>query len=150
MKAFTLCAIVAFVFIPSSYAAYTESIAVPIEEAWQAASEVLKTQGIEHADPKKHELVSRWITDQVVRRRGIFKKIMSQEYERRYRLKMTLREKFPATEIKIRGTFEEKPVHSPLITPWSKLKPSSSEFEIERLYFMKILQQLEVSRKKHV
>lgn len=127
--------------------AYTDQITVKTEEAWAAAQTVLKSKGFQRIDEKNLTLESKWITDRVVRSRGLFKKFASQTYERRYRLTVKITRRDYDTEIEVTGKFQERPVETNQhLILWRKYRPEGSDYDIERQTFMQILNRLELAR----
>ena len=128
---------------PPLVSAYMDDVkGVTAEEAWQATLKVLGTKGVQKADKNKKFIQSRWVEDEVVRRNSLFKDVTSQDYLRRSRMKISFNELPDRVEIKITGSFEEKPKQSPPQAPWRKLKTRVEDYELEHALFMRILTQL--------
>jgi uncharacterized lipoprotein len=128
--------------------AYTDQVTVKAEEAWQAAQEVLKQSGLKKVDETKKTLETKWIHDRVVRRgKGVFKNITSQTYDRRYRLTVRIVQRPFDTEIEVKGFFQERPVTgNPNHLLWKKVRPQIDDLDVERTFFMRILNRLELAR----
>ena len=144
-KTHILLLILFFLLSPHALASYSDAIYVPQSEVWDAAKKVLGQKSFKKDDPKKGELETNWIEDQVVRRRGLLKKIASKVYGRRYRIKLNLKQEKELTHVDIEGVFQEKSLDS-VNSIWRKIKPESEDYEIERTLFKKILHQIEVNR----
>ncbi len=139
--------LIAALGLQSSFAfAYTDDVRAGIEEGWQAADKVFAPVGIHKKDEKKKSMESRWLEDEVIRKNHLFKDITSQAYRRRYRMKVSLTEAGEDIRIRVTGEFEEKPKQSPVTAPWRKLKPEMQDYDLERVYFMRILAQMAKAR----
>lgn len=129
--------------------AYTEEVGLKIDQVWPAVKATFESTGISKADDSKKVLRTKWIYDQVVRRGKYLKDIISQKYDRRYRLKVTLTENYYFTKIEIRGAFQERSLSVAPETPWRSVKPKNADLEVERAYFFRILKQLERMKKEN-
>ena len=130
--------------------AYTDKMAVETPEVWKAVQAVAAPYGVRKADSKKYEIETRWIQDLVVRSRGLWKKLGTGEnMQRRYRVKIRLKEEPYATEVGIHGVFQERSYGSGPAIPWRNIKPESEDYAVERDFFFKILKQLETTRKQN-
>src|SRR3989338_7550095 len=132
--------------LPSLAFAYTDDVQAGIDEVWQAAGKVFSPAGIHKADENKKYLESRWMEDEVIRKNHLFKDITSQVYRRHYRMKISLSEAGENVQIGVKGDFEEKPKQSPVTAPWRKLKPEMQDYDLERVFFMRILAQMAKAR----
>ena len=127
--------------------AYVDQVNVKAEEVWAAAQEVLKTYGFKKVDAQARRLETKWITDRVVRSRGLLKKYASKTYERRYQIIVTVQQRDYDSEVSVRGVFQERPLENKQqLYLWKKYKPESADYDIERQTFMSILNRLELSR----
>lgn len=126
--------------------AYSDEISAPLEEVWQGVQEAMKPYGIKKMDRDKNEIQSRWIEDRVKRSRGLLKRVASQLYARRYRLKVRLKPLAHLTAVNVRGTFEERPLDSAPAVHWRSYKLQSSDYEVERDFFMQLLKTLQSRR----
>ncbi len=126
--------------------AYSDEISAPLEEVWQGVQETLKPYGIKNMNRDQGEIQSRWIQDRVKRSRGLLRKIASQIYARRYRLKVRLKPAAYLTTIEIRGTFEERPLDSPPAAQWRNYELQPVDYDVERDFFMQLLKTLEGRR----
>lgn len=133
----------------SSGYAYSEEIGLKIDPVWLAVQETFKPIGISKANESKKVLTTKWIYDQVVRRGKFLKEIISQKYDRRCRIKVTLIENYLFTKIEVRGIFQERSLAVSPETPWRSVKPKSADLEVERAYFFRILSQLEKMKKEN-
>lgn len=139
--------LIAVLALPTSFAfAYTDDVKTEVEEAWQAAGKVFTPIGIHKMDEKKKYIESRWMEDEVVRKNHLFKDITSQAYRRRYRIKVRLTESGENVQVRVTGEFEERPKQSPVTAPWRKLKPEMQDYDLERVFFMRILSQMAKAR----
>lgn len=129
--------------------AYSEEIGLKIDPVWLAVQETFKPIGIAKANESKKVLTTKWIYDQVVRRGKYFKEIISQKYDRRYRMKITLIENYLFTKIEVKGVYQERSLGVSPETPWRQVKPKAADLEVERAYFFKILSQLEKLKKEN-
>ena len=125
---------------------YSDEIAVPIDEVWQAATHVLSPRGIRKADAKKREIETQWVEDQAVRASGLLKRYASRVVRRRHRVKVKLIEGANATQVILKGNFQIKSLDTPPGVPWESAKPQSGDYDVERDAFMKILKKIETDR----
>ena len=137
-----------FLAFPSFLGAYSDEIAVPADEVWQAANQAAQPYGVQKADAGKKEIETRWIEDQVVRSSGLLKRFASQVVRRRYRLKIRLSQGTHTTTVRIQGIFQEKSYDAPPGILWESVQPESADYEAERILFQKILRKLEADRQK--
>ena len=136
-----------FLLIAPQAFAYSDHIGVSTDEVWQAAVQVFKPYGIHRSDESKKNLETNWMQDQVVRSRGLLKKIAKARYDRRYRLKFRVSEKAGGADVEIKGVFEEKPVDIGFSVPWKRVGGVEiDDADIEQDFFMKILRRMEKNR----
>ncbi len=141
-KAFITIALLFFFRISSAFA-YVDDVQASIDEAWQAALKVIQPAGIQKMNEKNKTMESKWMEDEVVRRNPLFKDITSQVYRRRYRMKISLSVTADNNvQILVKGDFEEKPKQSTSSAPWRKLKTEMQDYDLERVFFMRILSQM--------
>ncbi len=128
--------------------AYTEEIAAPRVEVFQAAQQVFEPEGVRNAGSSQSWVESRWIEDAVTRERKLLfiKKTLKKNMARRFRMKIELADKEDRTQVKISGKFQERPLESRPQAPWRNVKRTPEEYSIERDYFFKILRQIEINR----
>ena len=133
---------------PASLFAYTDHIAVPIEEVWKASEEALKPYGIQKADQSKGVLESKWIQEQVTRESlSLMKKFkFKKDYYRRLRIKILLKQTEYSTRVQITGTYMFRAVDAPWHGVWKKMKLKAEDRLREQDFFYKILSNLEKSR----
>ncbi len=137
-----------FLVSTSSVYAYTDKVAVETLEVWTAAREALKPYGIRNENKIKGEIESKWIYDRVVRSRslGFFKKMISENVDRRYRVRIHLKPEPFATEISVRGLFQDRSTGTGPLARWRKVTPGSEDYAVERDFFFKMIQALETLR----
>ena len=136
-----------FCFLPWLEASYFDQVAIPQGEIWQAAYRVLEPYGIKKADPVKGVIETKWVEDKVRRSKtGFFHDILKQQYFRRYRLKLSLKEAMGLTDVQLRGSFQIRSTSGPM-TAWRTTKTTGVDHQLEREVFFKILTQIENSRK---
>ena len=127
--------------------AYSDKIAVPIEEVWQAANEALAPYGVRRVNEEKKHIESDWMEDRVLRSRGLLKNIAAKLYQRRYRIRIQLApEEDYATQVKIEGIFQERPLDAKPILSWRTVKRETADYKVEYDFFTKVLKQLETHR----
>ena len=130
-------------------ATYYDQVAVPSDEIFEAARQVLDASyGIQKADSHKKSLQSQWYEDRVVRSRGLLKKFTQKAYHRRYRIHIQLKDTPEGTDVKVKGAFQEKSNDAPPGVPWRPVKTEGIDLQIEREIFSKILTQMEEIRMK--
>lgn len=140
---FTAC-----ILLPQTvFAAYTDEIAVKADEIWEAARETLAPVGIRKENKEKKTLETKWITDTTVRASPLLGELSKQSYERKYRMKVNLRDRHYSTEVTIRGIYKMRPTGNAPGSPWRPAEPQVGEFELERKFFNDILGRLEQKRR---
>ncbi len=127
---------------------YSDEIGAPVEDVWKAATESFQPKEIRKANPAKKSLETRWSEDEVVRSRGVFKKVLSQRFKRRSRFKVAMKQIGIATEIRIQGVYQEKPSGTSPGVSWKNTQPELEDLSLERALFMKILNKLEEIKRK--
>ena len=106
-----------------------------------------KVHGFKKRDEKNHTLETNWVTDRVVRSRGLLKQFTSKTYDRRYRIVVKITQRDYDSEIQINGVFQERAVeNNQQLILWQKYKPEGMDYDIERHTFMQILNRLELAR----
>jgi len=149
MKKVLFLFIVLFISFTFRGYAYTDDIQAESEELWQAVSDTFEIYGIHSQKPNKKVLTSHWIYDEVTRSRGLFKGIFRQNYDRRYRIKVTLiRADVKMISVEVRGAFQERSTGTGPSIPWKLIKPNSEDYQVEREFFIKILNQLAHNKRK--
>jgi hypothetical protein len=140
----------ALIFCPEgAWARYTDEIAVSRDEVWKAAFEALKPFGLRKADEKKMILETKWIHDTVKRRNKLLLNMPSQEYDRRYRVKVLLKDRAGDTLVEVKGVFQQRyPNHEQ--KTWETIQPKADDLDLEQEMFMKILNQLSRHRNDSV
>ena len=135
-------------WLPSNaFALYSDQVAAPIEEVWQAAKDSLRDYGIRKDDSVKKHLETRWIEDRVVRSSGLLKKVASRPYRLRYRIHLDFVEDSRGTRVDVRGTYQQKPVDGSPSSRWETTRP---ERNLERDFFYKVLRKVETIRRAHI
>lgn len=129
-------------------ATYTESISgISQEEFWPAARLVLKEYGIHKENIKKRSIETQWQYDRVKRTSGLLRHALKQQYNRRYRIRVTTEEGEEGLQIQVKGNFHIRSDSGPSI-PWKKAKTSPADQQIEREVFFKILSQIQKTKKQ--
>lgn len=149
------CLLLSLVILsPQKLWAYTDVILIAPDELWKAIEEVMKPYGIKKMDSKKYSIQSKWVEDQVERKRPVIPILktniaVTQTSDRRYRIKISLEKVDLGTQIRIQGEFQEKLqlMDGHPQNPWKKVKPQMADYNIERDFFYKILRQLEKAQK---
>jgi len=145
----------ALLFLVSSSCAeaYTDEIEANFDEVWKAGEQILQPYGIRNSKVDKKEMESKWIEDLVVRSRRLlpvgFKGKIHQTYQRRYRVRIQIKEGVPhqTVQLTVKGFFQIKPSDALPQRPWESVgKPQMVDYEIERNFFFKILHQIEHNR----
>lgn len=147
MRKIAAAVILSVLWGQSAAFAYTDQITVKAPEAWEAAKEVLKPRGVKKIDEENYIIETKWVTDRVVRSRGMLKQFASQTYERRYRFRVKVTQRDYDTEIEVKGTFQERPHETnSSILMWQSYRPEGIDYDVERQVFMQILNRLELAR----
>ncbi len=130
-------------------AVYKDEIAVSRDEVWKAVNEVLGKKGLRKSNEKKMTIESRWIVDTIRRRAKlpVLDKLSHEEYERRYRFKISLRDRVGDTEIVIKSVFQVRHINANEAGAWQLIKPTADDLDVEREFFMKILKKIGDARK---
>lgn len=126
-------------------ARYSDEIAVSVDEVWKAAKNALGPIGLRKVDDKNFYLETKWIVDRIKRRNKLLLDMPSQEYDRRYRMKIQLKDRSGDTAIEIKGVFQQKNPNIEQKT-WSVVLPKADDLDVEQEIFMKILNELAKSR----
>lgn len=134
--------------------AYTDEIDLKLEEVWPAAKEAFQFAGLHRVNEKKFSFETNWIEDTVERTRkllplkglGEIKKTV----KRRYQFKVKLKDIASVTQVKIQTKFQEQPADIRPQSLWRTVKPEYQDMQVEKRYFLKIIEQLEARRKPQV
>ena len=141
----------ALFFPPHARAFYSDEISASPDEVWRGVEKAMKPYGIRKSDFKKRRSESDWKEDQYVKSgKGLLHSIGSSVVRRRYRFQVRLEENSFKTLVKIKGSFQEKPLDVPPGILWKPVKPDTDDLELERNFFMKILAELESLRRVSV
>ncbi len=128
--------------LPSpAHARYSDEIAVSQDEVWKAALEALKPFGIRKTNESKKRIETKWIYDSVVRKNRLLKNIPRQKYERRYRMRIQLKDRAGDTVVEIKGVYQQR-FPGRVQVSWRLVEPNADDLDIEQEFFMKILNQL--------
>ncbi len=130
----------------NSFARYSDEIAVSQDEVWKAVQTALKPFGIRKINENKKTIETDWVQDRVRRSNRLLKNIPKQMYDRRYRMKVRLRDRAGDTMIEITGVFQQR-IGTRIQDPWELIKPTGDDLDIEQDFFMKILNQLSNDRR---
>ena len=145
---FLALALLASAPVPA-WAIYKDEIAVSHDEVWKSIGGLLGKKSIRKSDPKKGTLESRWFYD-VIRRSGslpVLEQLSHQQYNRRYRYKISLKDRSGDTVVEIRCIYQIRNINANAAGAWHLIKPSADDLDIERDFFMKILKKIGDTRK---
>ena len=142
MKKPLLFLAILFVFPALSHAAYNDEIAVDKARVWQAAILALEPYGIARQDAEKGVLESKWIEDFVQKPIKFLPEGIKRGFYRRYRLTVKLKEESGKTLVEIKGKFQQKPTGQPPSVPWHSIRPKTEDYEAEKLFFGRLMAQL--------
>jgi len=149
-KRFSLLIILGLVSLPFSAFAYTDQIALNIEEVWEAVNQMLLPHGIYKDSSEKKVIQSDWITDRVTlsKKPLPFKFVgeIKKSYERRYRLHIQLKEQDSKTQVIVRGLFQRRPIGIRPNVIWRRSKPTSEDYLVEKDFFFDLLEQLQKNK----
>ena len=127
-------------------AAIEEEVGAPAPEIFHAAMAALTPYGIHKKDEEKFYLESKYIEDRVERREKHFFFKNRRDYDRRYRVKITLTPWPRYAVVKVEVDPRYRSPDGNIAAPWRKLKEGRDGYELEREFFRRILAQLEASR----
>ena len=149
MKLRLLTAVLFFLAIQPSGFAYLDEVLMTPSEVWTATKIVMQDSGIASEDQKTYTLKSKWIEDYVRKERNILPGALGRSLtlkgtvRRRYQMTVQLKELPTATQIQVSGKYQERPVGAPQHQArWKFVKPSTEDYELERLLFFKIIREM--------
>lgn len=138
-----------FLAIQAAGFAYLDEVLMTPEEVWRASKLVLETDGIRVENKENYTLKSRWIEDYVRKEKKIFPDALGRGLtlpsttRRRYQMTVVLTELPTGTQIQISGKYQERPISSPEHQArWKFIKPTTEDYELERILFFKILREM--------
>lgn len=128
-----------------AFAVYKDEIAVSLDEVWPAAKEALKYSGLKKVNDSKKTFETKWTQDTVEQSNGLLKSYIKDEYDRRYRYKVSVADRYGDTEVTVKAVVQKKRKGLVQYT-WRLVKPTADDLDVERDAFMKILAQIEKIR----
>ncbi len=121
-----------------------EVLGISKAEVFQAATDVANSFSAVHKKkPEKGYLETQWKEDSVRRSRGMFKKILYQQYQRRTRLKINIDEIKGGVSLKVKGVFQDRPEGAGGNVPWKTVRMDAQDHRLEREIFFKILTRIQ-------
>jgi len=149
MKLKLLIACFLFLTAPPAVFAYLDEVLMTPEEVWTASKTVLQSTGIAVENKETYQLQGKWIEDYVRKEKDLLPKGMGRSItlpstvRRRYQMRVQLKELPTGTQIQVSGKYQERPVSAPEHQArWRYVKPSTEDYELERILFFKILREL--------
>lgn len=134
-----------FAFARPVLAVYTDEIAISADEVWPAAKEALKYSGVKKVNEEKKTFETKWTQDTVRQSSGLLKSYVKDEYDRRYRYKVAITDRYGDTVVTVKAVFQKKRKGLQQYS-WRLVKPTADDLDVEQDAFMKILAQIEKTR----
>lgn len=129
--------------------AYLDEVLMTPDEIWAATKLVLEPTGIVDENKASYTLKSKWIEDIVRKEKKLLPRAvgggptMARTVRRRCQMTVVLKELPAGTQIQISGKYQERPLSAPEHQArWKFVKPSTEDYELERLLFFKILREM--------
>jgi len=129
--------------------AYLDEVLMTPDEIWSAAKLVLEPTGIVVENKASYTLKSNWIEDIIRKEKKLLPRAvgggpsMARTVRRRCQMTVMLKELPTGTQIQITGKYQERPLSAPEHQArWKFVKPSTEDYELERLLFFKILREM--------
>lgn len=145
MRFFVFFLLAFFLSISQAYALYTDEIAVSADEVWPAAQEAFKFARLKKVNEAKRTFETKWIQDKVTQSIGPLKSFTKDEFDRRYRYKVSIQDRYGDTLVEIRAVFQKR--RRGLVQySWRLSKATADDLDVEREAFMRILGEIEKKR----
>lgn len=132
----------ALILFPGPATALEEDVEATPGELFSVSREILSESGLDIEDPEKGILQSQWIEDTVMRTHPHLGGFAQKRFDRRTRLRIEITPWTVFTKIRLLSEFRYRPAGSSRTAPWRELKPDSSDYAVEQVYFGRILEKL--------
>ncbi len=130
---------------PSGFALYSDEIAVSLDEVWPATKEALRPFRLKKIDENKKTFETNWTYDTVKESSGLLKNYIHDEFDRRYRYKVSMTDRYGDTHVVIKAVFQKRRRGLEQYS-WRLVKGRADDLDVERDAFMKILKQMQKQR----
>ena len=129
--------------------AYLDEVLMTPDEIWSATKLVLEPTGIASENKASYTIKSKWMEDIIRKEKKLLPRAvgggptMARTVRRRCQMTVVLKELPTGTQIQISGKYQERPLSAPEHQArWKFVKPSTEDYELERLLFFKILREM--------